>query len=161
MPSMLVLSFSMLAIIFKAITIQRKPTLTDKNGDGAGLRVGGAENKQLGHYFFHCRHQHHCCHHRCRHHHHHCRHHHVIPTCKCSCHCPTSGSSRSPVDCSSSWYFHLFSTIWFFLGNLLGLTKIKRDSGPLCVVVDDLVVVEPINILRRLQSLWSVKIICW
>ena len=32
----------MLAIIFNAITIQRKPTLTDKDGDGAGLRVGGA-----------------------------------------------------------------------------------------------------------------------
>ena len=47
----------------------------------------------------------------------------------------------------------------FFLRNLRGLTKIKRDSGPLCVVVDDLVVVEPINILRRLQSLWSVKLL--
>ena len=43
--------------------------------------------------------------------------------------------------------------------NLLGLSKIKRDPGPLCVVVDDLVVVEPINILRRLQSLWSVKLL--
>ena len=55
--------------------------------------------------------------------------------------------------------FTYFRQFGFFLGNLLGLTKIKRDSGPLCVVVDDLVVVEPINILRRLQSLWSVKII--
>ena len=45
--------------------------------------------------------------------------------------------------------------------NLLGLTKIKRDPGPLCVVVDDLLVVEPINRLRRLQSLWSVRIICF
>ena len=55
--------------------------------------------------------------------------------------------------------FTYFCQFGFFLGNLLGLTKIKRDSGPLCVVVDDLVVVEPINILRRLQSLWSVELL--
>ena len=55
--------------------------------------------------------------------------------------------------------FTYFRQFGFFLGNLLGLTKIKRDSGPLCVVVDDLVVVEPINILRRLQSLWSVELL--
>ena len=36
---------------------------------------------------------------------------------------------------------------------MIFLTQIKRHSCPLCVVVDDLVVVVPVNILRRLQGL--------
>ena len=36
---------------------------------------------------------------------------------------------------------------------LFVLTKVKRDPCPLCVIVDDLIVVVPVNILRGLQSL--------
>ena len=41
--------------------------------------------------------------------------------------------------------------LFFFM--LFVLTKVKRDPCPLCVIVDDLIVVVPVNILRGLQSL--------
>ena len=74
--------------------------------------------------------------------------------CRCSSRCPPSPRALSPAGCSSCGCSCLHSTpAPAATLRCPDLTHVKRDSRPLGVVVDDLVVVVPVHVLRGLQRL--------
>ena len=74
--------------------------------------------------------------------------------CRCSSRCPPSPRALSPAGCSSCGCSCLHSTLQpAATQRCPDLTHVKRDSRPLGVVVDDLVVVVPVHVLRGLQRL--------
>ena len=74
--------------------------------------------------------------------------------CRCSSRCPPSPRALSPAGCSSCGCSCLHSTLQpAATQRCPDLTHVKRDSRPLGVVVDDLVVVVPVDVLGWLQGL--------